>query len=212
MNNLTELIEAIIFSAGDSISYEEIMSFLPDLTENMLMKSLKEIKDRFSGDSGILLLTFNKKVQFSSNPMYGDIIAEVLTPLKERSLSKSLMEVLSIIAYKEPVTRLEIEEIRGVNSEYAVSMLSKMNLIAVIGRKDSVGRPSLFATTDEFLKKFQLESLKDLPEFDTIMERIKLIREGYNEVTDNLYSNREIADTFPEDFAENEVAADKIEE
>ena len=101
------------------------------------------------------MLEFNGKLQLSSNTEYGTILAEVLTPLKEKELSRTLLEVLAIISYKQPITRTELEKIKATSADYAIGILLKVNLIEVVGRKDAIGRPVLYGTTDEFLKKFQ---------------------------------------------------------
>lgn len=131
-------------------------------------------------------------MQFASNPSYSDVIACVLNPIRERDLSNAALETIAIIAYRQPVTRLEIEQIRGVNSEYTVQMLLKNNLIEVVGRKEAVGKPLLFGTTDEFLKRFQLESISDLPDYETLLESIKVIG-GENE-SKSIYNEFEIPD------------------
>lgn len=178
MENLTQIIEALIFASGKGISKQDIVTSLPEATLKQIDSAISTLQDKYSGDSGIYLITFSGKYQLSTNPKCGEKISEILLPLKEKELSKALMEVLSIIAYKQPITRAEIEDIRGLNSEYSVQMLAKLNLIEVVGRKDAVGRPSLYATTDEFLKKFSLESLADLPEYASLVERIKVIETG----------------------------------
>ena len=88
-----------------------------------------------------------------------------------------MLEVCALIAYKQPITRLEIDEIRGMNSDYSVDVLLDNNLIEVVGRKDAVGKPLLFGTTDNFLKKFGLTSINDLPDYETLLERIKVVKE-----------------------------------
>lgn len=177
MRNLTQTIESLIFSSGKSIDKKEITKGL-GIKKSELDKALEELKEKYSGSSGIHLLDFNDKVQFSSNPNYGDLIADILVKIRERELSKVLLEVLAIVAYKQPVTRLEIEELRGLNSEYALQMLQKVNLIEVVGRKDAIGRPSLYATTDEFLIKFGLNSLDALPSYEEVLEHLKVYDEN----------------------------------
>ena len=108
-------------------------------------------------------------------------------------MSNAALETIAIIAYRQPVTRLDIEQIRGVNSEYTVQMLLKNNLIEVVGRKEAVGKPLLFGTTDEFLKRFQLESLDDLPDYETLLESIKVIGEK-NDESRSIYNEYEIPD------------------
>ncbi len=177
MRNLTQTIESLIFSSGKSIDKKEIVKGL-GIKKSELDKALEELKEKYSGSSGIQLLDFNEKLQFSSNPTYGDLIADILVKIRERELSKVLLEVLAIVAYKQPVTRLEIEELRGLNSEYALQMLQKVNLIEVVGRKDAIGRPSLYATTDEFLIKFELNSLDALPSYEEVLEHLKVYDEN----------------------------------
>lgn len=181
MEKLTQTIEALIFASGKGIAKQDIITSMPEVTIKKIDEAIEQIKEKYSGDSGVLLLTFNGKYQFGTNSAYGEKLSEILLPLKEKELSKALLEVLSIIAYKQPITRAEIEDIRGLNSEYSVQMLSKLNLITVVGRKDAVGRPSLYATTDEFLKKFNIESLECLPEYTSLIDRIKIIETGEEE-------------------------------
>ena len=165
MDNLTQILEAILFASGSSRKKADIMALLPDVKKAQFDKSIEELKAKYSGESGVLLLDFNGKLQFSTNTNYGDIVAEVLTPLKEKELSKTLLEVLAIIAYKQPITRIEIEKIKATSADYAIGLLLKVNLIEVVGRKDAVGRPVLYGTTDEFLKKFQLSEISELPDY-----------------------------------------------
>ena len=128
---------------------------------------------------------------------YGDVIAEILTPLRERQLSKTLLEVLSTIAYRQPITRLELEEMRGksdgttTSCEYAITGLLKAGLIEVVGRKETVGRPFLYGTTDEFLKKFGLTSLDDLPDAAEVLEKLKEI---YAPSRETLFGQRDLYD------------------
>lgn len=173
MDKLTQILEAILFASGSSKKKSDILALLPDITKAQFDKSIEELKDKYSGESGVLLLDFNGKLQLSTNTMYGEIVAEVLTPLKEKELSKTLLEVLAIIAYKQPITRLEIEKIKSSSADYAIGLLLKVNLIEVVGRKDAVGRPVLYGTTDEFLKKFQLHDISELPDYEAVLEKLE---------------------------------------
>lgn len=191
MNNLKETVEALIFASGDPLSKKDLIEHIPALTARELNGIVEDLKLKYSGDSGIVLSTFNGKMQFTSNPKYGETLAEVLTPLRERALSQSLLEVLSVVAYKQPVTRLEIEEIKGKDPDYALSVLSRVNLIEVKGRKDTVGRPVLFGTTDEFLRKFGLEDLSELPDYKEVLERIATLDEHFRDSSrESLYFTR----------------------
>ncbi|UKI51616.1 MAG: SMC-Scp complex subunit ScpB [Clostridium sp.] len=189
MDNIKETIEALIFASGEPVSKKDIIERIPSLTTRELNKIVEELKVKYGGDSGIVLASFNDKLQFTSNPRYGDTLVEVLTPIREKALSQSLLEVLSIIAYKQPVTRQEIEDIKGgKDPDYALSVLMKVNLIEVKGRKDAVGRPFLFGTTDEFLRKFQLEDLGHLPDYNEVLDRISILDKNFRDTArDGLY-------------------------
>lgn len=205
MDNLKNIIEAVVFASGKGIKKQELMEKMPELTEKKLDNAITYLKEKYSKEngSGIIFFTYGDKLTFASNDEYGELVTSVLTPLKERELSRSLLEVLSLVAYKQPITRLEIEDIRGVNSDYAISMLSKSNLITVIGRKDAPGRPMLYGTTDDFLVKFELENLSELPNRKTIMERIKLV-ELEKEQSQYLFAEvaADVAEDYDNDYVE----------
>ena len=205
---MTNIIESILFVSGTQVAISDIAEKL-ELSEKEITKAVGELKQKYSGESGIQLLQFNKKLQFSSNPDYAEDVSTVLNPIKEKELSKSMLEVAAIIAYKQPVTRIDLEEIRG-NSEYAVQKLLELGMIEPVGRKDAVGRPVLFGTTDNFLKRFQISSLDELPDYDELINRIQLIH-GPTEDESYLYKKdvytEEIAATDISDNAENATAA-----
>lgn len=193
MEKLTQILEAILFASGSSKKKSDILSLLPGVTKSQFEKSIEKLKEKYSGESGVLLLDFNGKLQFSTNPTYGETVAEVLTPLKEKELSKTLLEVLAIIAYKQPITRLEIEKIKSTSADYAIGLLLKVNLIEVVGRKDAVGRPVLYGTTDEFLKKFQLHDISELPDYQAVLEKLEELG-VFNKSQVELYRDIEIND------------------
>ena len=128
-----------------------------------------------------------------------------MNPIRERALTKATLETVAIIAYKQPITRLEIEEVRGVNSDYTIQTLLEHNLIEVVGKKDAVGKPLLFGTTDEFLKRFGLNSISDLPNSEELMERIKTI---YEDDSESLYKEYELP---PEEETKNSLLERKEE-
>lgn len=172
MEKLTSIIESILFISGKAVAISDISERI-DYTDREILKAAKLLQEKYSDPCGINLLIFNNKLQFSSNPKNAEPVSLVLNPIRERELSKSMLETAAIVAYKQPVTRLDLEEIRG-NSEYAIQKLLEMKVIEVVGRKDAVGRPVLFGTTDEFLKRFQISSLDELPDYDELMARIKM--------------------------------------
>lgn len=196
---LTNIIESILFVSGKQVPISDIIEKL-EISEKELNAAIDELKEKYSGDSGIQLLSFNKKLQFCSNPKYSDDVSAVLNPIKEKELTKSMLEVAAIIAYKQPVTRIDLEEIRG-NSEYAVQKLLELGVIEPVGRKDAVGRPVLFGTTDEFLKRFQISSLDELPDYDELINKISLLHGGDDD--DYLYKKDE--------FVEEVAVSDDVE-
>ncbi len=204
---LKNTLEALLFAAGKGISYKEIKDHFGDeYTERELKTALSELKAEYSGEKGIIIIEFNDKLQFQTNPRYGDRLAAILQPIKEKELSKTLLQTLSIIAYRQPITRLEIEEVRdGVSCDYAISVLLRLNLIEVIGRREtSPGRPALFGTTEEFLKKFGLKSLSDLPDYDKLLNEVKN-SDKYYKNTLSLYRDEA-------DFLKDEEKANAEEE
>ena len=172
MEKLTNIIEAILFASGKAVAYSDICDKL-SMTSRELRKALDELKEKYGEEGGIQLLEFNKKAQLASNPHYKEQVEAVLNPIREKELTRTILECAAIIAYKQPITRTEIEILRGCNSDYAVNALLELKLIEPCGRKDAVGRPVLFATTDDFLKRFRLKSLTDLPDYDELMKAIK---------------------------------------
>lgn len=203
MKDLTKILEGILFLAGDSVSEAEIAERL-NISSDELKEAIKYLADKYSV-AGINLLRFDGKLQFATNPKYVEEISAVLNPIRERAFSQSMLEVAAIVAYKQPVTRLEIEKIRGVSSEYAVSALLKQNVIEVVGRKDAVGKPFLFGTTENFLKKFNLTKISDLPEYDELAEKLKSF-ETLDEDTDELSDD----DLLSPDFLEGEEGVQRI--
>ena len=177
IEKLDQVLEALLLVSGESISIPDIVNLL-ELQNSEVNQSIARLKKKYSGKCGIHLIKYNNKIQFGSNPAYAETIASVLNPIREKALSTAALETVAIVAYKQPVTRLEIEQIRGVNSDYAVQVLLNHNLIEVVGRKDVVGKPLLFGTTEAFLKRFQVESIEQLPDYEELLASIKLLEEG----------------------------------
>ena len=199
LEKLTNIIESILFVSGTQVLISDIAEKL-EVSESEVKNAVKELSKKYGEDSGIQLLVFNKKLQFCSNPNYSNEVSSVLNPIKERELSKSMLEAAAIIAYKQPVTRIDLEEIRGVNSEYVIQKLLELGIIEPVGRKDAVGRPVLFGTTDNFLKRFQISSLDELPDYDELINRISLLRTDNGAESDYLYKK----DVYVEEVATTE--------
>lgn len=195
MSNIKEIIKATLFVSGEGVEKKDIAEKL-ELTDKQLSKYIEQIKQDFGEDSGILLIEYKNKIQLCTNQKYVDDISAILNPIREKALTKATLETVAIVAYKQPITKLEIEEIRNSKSaDYAIQMLLDHKLIEVVGRKDAVGKPFLFGTTDEFLKRFNLSSLQDLPSYEDLLERIKLIRQEteVQHSTDSLYRDHTIS-------------------
>lgn len=191
--NLKEVVLSVLFVAGDGVEKDFIAEKL-DVSRKELDKAIASLKEEFSGDKGIHIIEYKNKIQLASNPAYANYIGDVLNPIREKSLTRAALETLAIIAYKQPITKLEIEDIRRVNSDYAVQILVDQNMIEVVGRKDAVGKPLMFGTTDNFLKRFNVQNLSDLPDYEELLERIKTIREeedGQASQGDTLFRNVE---------------------
>lgn len=207
---LNDIVLSILFVAGDGIEKSFIAEKL-NLTEKQIDKVIDDLEEIYSGDKGIHVIRYKNKVQLSSNPAYADFISEVLNPIREKSLTRAALETLAIIAYKQPITKLEIEDIRRVNCDYAVQILIDQNMIEVVGRKDAVGKPLLFGTTENFLKRFNLKDLAELPDYDGLLERIKVIEEGEDQPkSDSLYNEFPLPDEALPDFLKNEEGVQSI--
>ena len=201
LKNLPNIIEGMLFVAGNGVECSAIEEKLQiDHTELENALTVLEEKYSLSSGSGINLIRFKDKIQLCTNPEYAEVISDVLNPIRERALSKTALETIAIIAYQQPITKLEIENIRGVSSDYAIQLLLSHNLIEVVGRKDVVGKPLLFGTTDEFLKRFELKSLEDLPKYEELLEQIKVL--NVESGNDSLYNEFEVV---PLDEADAEV-------
>ena len=187
--SLKEIIKSILFVAGEGVEKSLIAEKL-EVELSKVEYALSELKKEFSGENGIHLISYKDKVQLTSNPNYANYVEDTLSPVREKSLTRAALETLAIIAYKQPITKLEIEDVRRVNSDYAVQALLDQDMIEIVGRKDAVGRPLLFGTTENFLKRFNIESVEALPNYDELMERIKVIRdEEDSSQGDTLFKN-----------------------
>ncbi len=206
MEKLTNTIEAILFASGKSVPIADIAEKL-GCSEKEVKSSLAELKARYGEEGGIQLLQFNAKAQLCSNPCYKDQVESVLNPIREKELTRTILECAAIIAYKQPITKTEIEMLRGTNSDYAVRVLLDLDLIYPCGRKDAIGKPILYATTDEFLKRFRLESLQDLPDYDTLMAAISRPEERDT----YLYAHDEYIDPNAPEEGQKAASADASE-
>ena len=165
-HDIESAVEAVLFASGDPVPVGMLADAL-GLVELEMRPIVEDMISRYQFERrGIQLIRIEDAVQMCTNPEFGDLVQAVLAPKRSRPLSQSALETLSIIAYKQPITRREIEEIRGVSSDYSIDVLSKRGIIREAGYAEKLGKPMLFATTDEFLRCFALESLMDLPRLE----------------------------------------------
>lgn len=163
LTEIQSVIEAILFVAGEPVAVSDLSRALevaPDVLEGALSRMECEMRDQ---RRGICLKRFGQHVQLSTRAEFAPYVERLLQPVQKQSLSQSALETLAIIAYRQPVTKLEIEAVRGVKCDYSVQSLLNKGLIADLGRKEVIGRPILYGTTDAFLSHFGLTSLDDLP-------------------------------------------------
>ncbi len=156
-------IEAILFVAGDAVSVRDLSRALGQ-DEKKVLKTLNELGSEYDfNQRGFMLKRFGDKIQLATRSLYAEDVVRLLQPVQKQSLSQAAMETLAVVAYKQPVTRAEVEQIRGVKCDYSLQSLINKGLIQEVGRKETIGRPILFGTTDEFLSRFGIETLDGLP-------------------------------------------------
>lgn len=158
------VIESILFVSGEPVSTKRVSEIL-DLDYRLTKKLLYKMVDCFNFERrGLQIIMVDDMFQLSTRPEYKDYIEKFLGTDIKQELSQACLETLSIVAYKQPVTKSEIEKIRGVKSDYSVSILIKKNLIVEVDRLDAPGKPILYGTTQNFLKSFGLSNIDELPE------------------------------------------------
>ena len=164
--NITEteaVIEAILFTMGESVEAGRIAKAIEQSTETT-RKIIHNMMDRYNEeDRGIRIIELEDSFQMCTKKEMYEYLIRIAKQPKKYVLTDVVLETLSIIAYKQPVTKLEIERIRGVKSDHAVNKLIEYNLVTEIGRLDAPGRPILFGTTEEFLRRFGVQSVEELP-------------------------------------------------
>lgn len=157
------VIEAVLFAMGDSVALSGLGHVL-EMPEQEVRELIARMNDKYKkADRGIYIAELEDAVQLCTKPSLYEYLIKVAKAPRKYVLTDTLMETLSIIAYKQPVTRIEVEKIRGVSCDHAVNKLLELNLIQELGRLDAPGRPLLFGTTEEFLRTFGVKSLGDLP-------------------------------------------------
>lgn len=159
-------IEAILFTMGDSVELEKIAAAIGHDSKTT-KKIIHNMMDKYEdGDRGIKICELENSYQMCTKQDMYEYLIKVASQPKKHILTDVLLETLSIVAYKQPVTKTEIEKIRGVKCDHAINKLVEYNLISELGRLDAPGRPLLFGTTEEFLRQFGITSIEELPEIN----------------------------------------------
>lgn len=169
IDNPKAALEAVLFAMGDSVELNKLAQAI-GRTASYTKKILDEMREEFdSEDRGIRLLELDGSYQFCTKKEYFDCLITIAKQAKKPGLTDVMLETLAIIAYKQPVTKGEIEAIRGVKSDHAVNKLIEYNLVQELGRLDAPGRPILLGTTEVFLRYFGLDNMENLPELNPVM-------------------------------------------
>lgn len=176
--------ESMLFIWGQPLPAKDAADTL-DISKKDAIELFNELMEEYEKeDRGIRIRRINESYQFITNPENADAVKRLCTPVKIKRLSQAALEVLAIIAYRQPVTKGEIDAIRGVKCDRVIEGLEKKGLIREKGRSEAVGRPILYATTDMFLKNFGFEDLSELPEIEDL-ESVMEVDEDYEEEPDS---------------------------
>jgi segregation and condensation protein B len=182
-SSLKSVIEALLFASGDPLSLQDLVNHTEEkskLIEIIIEEMMEEYED---SSRGIKIICIKGSYQLVTKSQNADYIQKLLKKNKRQSLSQASIESLAIVAYKQPITRIDIDEIRGVKSESAIQRLIERDLIKELGRLEVPGRPILYGTTEEFLKQFELKDLQELPSLDLF---------GQDDVQDNEIQEKEV--------------------
>ncbi len=163
ISKLEGAIEAILFTMGESVELSKIAAAI-EHDEVTTRKLLHQLQDKYEAENrGVRIIELEDSFQMCTKTELYEYLIRVASQPKKYVLTDVLLETLSIVAYKQPVTKLEVEKIRGVKSDHAVNKLVEYNLVCEVGRMDAPGRPILFGTTEEFLRRFSIHSIDELP-------------------------------------------------
>ena len=186
-NEMEAIIEGILFTMGDSVEPSKIAKALEVETKEVV-ECLDLMMQKYEEENrGIRLMKLDDSYQMCTSPNIYEYLIKIAKQPKKYVLTEVLLETLSIVAYKQPVTKAEIEKIRGVSSDHAVNRLVEFGLVQELGRLDAPGRPMLFGTTDDFLRAFGISSVEELPVLNaTQLEEFKM--EAEEEAEESLFN------------------------
>ncbi len=190
--NTKSALESLLFTWGEPLP-AKLAAEAMNLTEKEVIEAFMELKEEYEQEGrGIRIRRIEKSFQFVTTADNHEYIERLCTPVKRRRLSQAALEVLAIIAYKQPVTKGEIEAIRGIRCDRVLEGLKDKELVEVIGRSDGIGRPMLYGTTETFLRYFDLEDIKGLPDIEDIESIMQIPEEEEDPVSLNQISLEEV--------------------
>lgn len=162
-NEAPHILEAILFVAGDPVSVEDVSAAL-DLSELETIQAAETLQREYDvNNRGIVLKRYGNHLKLETRAEYAPYVERMLQPVQRQTLSQAALETLAVIAYRQPTTRGEVEQVRGVKCDYSIQSLISKGLIIEVGRKEALGRPILYATTDRFLEHFGITDIRELP-------------------------------------------------
>lgn len=176
-------IEAIIFASEEGITLNELKQVVEDalaisISKDEITDLVDRIKIKYQQEDYILeLKLINNAYQFLTKPLYHESVNHLQSHKEKKKLSQSALETLAIIAYRQPITKLEVEQIRGVNCDYSIQRLLEKNLIQITGKSETIGKPLLYGTSTQFMNHFGINSTKDLPQLKDIVNEENTIGE-----------------------------------
>ncbi|WDV47915.1 SMC-Scp complex subunit ScpB [Clostridiaceae bacterium M8S5] len=173
IKEIKSIIESLLFAWGDPLSIKDIADVL-NIDKKKASLLLQEMMEELDKDKrGLQIVQTNKSYQICTRPQYYPWISKLCSPKNSKGLTNTALETLSIVAYKQPITKAEIEAIRGVRCDRAIRYLIEQNLISEVGKLDKPGRPRIFGTTDDFLRYFGIKNISELPKLNILEKNIE---------------------------------------
>lgn len=169
-NEIPQILEAILFVAGEPVAVADLAQAL-EVSELEIMHAVEELQ-RECERRGVTIHRYGDHLRMETRPEYAPYVERLLQPVQRQTLSQTAMETLAVIAYRQPVTKGEVEQVRGVKCDYSVQSLLHKGLIREAGRKEALGRPILYATTDRFLEHFGISDIRELPPLSSAQEKV----------------------------------------
>lgn len=169
-NEIPQILEAILFVAGEPVAVADLAQAL-EVSEMEIMHAVEAL-ERECERRGVTVRRYGDHLRMETRPEYAPYVERLLQPVQRQTLSQTAMETLAVIAYRQPVTKGEVEQVRGVKCDYSVQSLLHKGLIREAGRKEALGRPILYATTDRFLEHFGISDIRELPPLPDAQEKV----------------------------------------